>query len=149
MQQTDSPFWKTTPLDQMSAQQWESLCDGCGRCCLIKLEDEDTGEIAFTNVACRLLDLRRCRCRHYPRRHELVPDCLVLRPLRPAVLRSLPSSCAYRLLAEGRELPWWHPLVSGDPATVREAGVSVAGGVVSEKFVHPDELHEHVIDWVT
>jgi len=149
MPHNEPPFWKTTPLEQMSDAQWESLCDGCGRCCLIKLEDEDSGEIAFTNVACRLLDLRRCRCRHYAQRHDMVPDCLVLRPLRAEVLRSLPSTCAYRLLAEGRELLWWHPLVSGDPASVREAGLAVSGGAVSEKFVHPDALHEHVIDWVS
>ncbi|MEJ2686568.1 MAG: YcgN family cysteine cluster protein [Gammaproteobacteria bacterium] len=141
------PFWKTKSLAEMNDAEWEALCDGCGRCCLYKLEDEDSGELFFTAVACQLLDTDSCRCRDYPRRRQQVSDCLVLRPLTGELRRLLPPSCAYRRLAEGRELAWWHPLVSGRTGTVREAGISVGGRVLSEEYVHPAELANHVVDW--
>src|SRR3954469_22029567 len=117
-------FWKTKSLEEMSDAEWESLCDGCGRCCLNKLEDIDTGEIAWTDVACRLLEGESCRCRNYPKRQKLVPDCVQLTPESVRNLSWLPPTCAYRLVAEGRELYWWHPLLSGDPSTVHQAGIS-------------------------
>ena len=144
-----APFWERKSLAEMTRSEWESLCDGCGRCCVLKLEDAATGEVRPTSIACRLLDLRTCRCRHYRARHELVPECL---PLTAVTLRSyrwLPTSCAYRRIHEGRGLAWWHPLVSGSRETVRQAGVSVHGRVVSEDAVHPDEpLQAHVVRWV-
>ena len=124
-------FWRTTPLAAMTAAQWESLCDGCGKCCLHKLEDEDSGEVFFTGVACRLLDGSRCRCTRYAERARLVPDCLVLAP-DDLPTAALPATCAYRLLAEGRDLPDWHPLVTGDPESTHRAGRSVRGRTVPE-----------------
>lgn len=131
----------------MNDLEWESLCDGCGRCCLLKFEDVDTGRIAYTDVACRLLDCESCRCRDYPRRTRLVKECLDLRAGDVSSFRTLPSTCAYRLLSEGRDLPEWHPLVTGDPASVHEAGISVRGKVTSEEFVHPDDLEGRDVDW--
>ena len=128
----DDPFWKRKPLSQMSGEEWESLCDGCGRCCIIKLEDEDTGELHHTRLACKLLNVGSCRCRDYAGRHASVPDCVVLTPENVLELGWLPDTCAYRLVAEGRELYWWHPLVSGDAETVHQAGVSVRGHARSE-----------------
>jgi uncharacterized cysteine cluster protein YcgN (CxxCxxCC family) len=140
-------FWKTTSLRQMSEAQWEALCDGCGRCCLHKLQDEDTGRIVYTRVACRLLDVERCRCTDYPARRQLVPDCLVL-DRAGTNFDWLPVSCAYRRLAEGRELQWWHPLVSGDPDTVRQAEISVADFALSETVVHPEEIEQCLAEWI-
>ncbi len=141
----DAPFWKTKALEDMTAEEWESLCDGCGRCCLLKLEDVDTGEISYTDIACRLLDLDACRCTDYARRREREPACM---RVTPEVARSggwLPSTCAYRLLGENRELPWWHPLVSGDPATVHEAGISVRRRVVREsRGLDPED---RIVTW--
>ena len=141
-------FWKTTPLEQMSREQWESLCDGCGLCCLVKLEDEDTGETYYTDVACRLLDVHRCRCSHYGERHSLVSDCVVLTPAGIEALQWMPPSCAYRLLAEGRSLPDWHPLVTGDPESVHRAGVSIRGRAVSEYRVAAEDLRDRLVDWI-
>jgi uncharacterized cysteine cluster protein YcgN (CxxCxxCC family) len=138
------PFWKQKRLDEMTAEEWESLCDGCGKCCLHKIEDEDSGDIAFTNVACRYLDLDTCRCSDYANRQKNVSDCVRLTPALVPTLRWLPDSCAYRLVAEGRDLFWWHPLVSGDKATVHAA--SVRGEVISEDDVA--DLENHIQDWL-
>lgn len=142
------PFWEARALAELDPEQWEALCDGCGRCCLLKLEDADTGAIAYTGVACRLLDIRRCRCRDYNRRRQRVPDCLVLDAAAVAATDWLPDTCAYRLVAEGRPLHPWHPLISGTPDSVHAAGISVRDRVVSEEFVHQDALADHVIRWV-
>lgn len=132
----------------MSDAEWESLCDGCGRCCLHKLEDEDTGRIYYTDVACRLLDIERCRCRHYVERIDHVPDCVILSRDNLDDLRWMPSTCAYRRLAEGRGLADWHPLVSGEPDSVVRAGISIRGRAVSETDVSPDAIEERVIRWL-
>ncbi|NQV58247.1 MAG: YcgN family cysteine cluster protein [Alphaproteobacteria bacterium] len=141
---TQAAFWEQKSLEQMSPAEWESLCDGCAKCCLHKLEDIDTGELAFTNVACGLLDIGGCRCRDYKRRSTLVPDCVTLTPRNVAELAWMPSTCAYRLLAEGKPLAHWHPLVSGDPDSVHRAGISVRGRCVSERHAGP--LEHHVLD---
>ncbi len=142
------PFWKRKTLAEMSLAEWESLCDGCGRCCLNKLEDDDTGEIFFTDVGCRLLDGQSCRCRDYADRTRVVEDCMQLTPQNAGELTWLPPTCAYKLLAEGRELYWWHPLISGDPESVHAAGVSVRGRVVaSEEQVREEELEDHIVAW--
>ena len=141
---TDIPFWKAKPLETLSRAEWESLCDGCGRCCLHKLEDEDSGDIVQTNVACRLLDLNTCHCTRYPERKRLVPDCVVLTPENVSQLPWMPATCAYRLVAEGKDLPWWHPLVSGEPETVDIAGISVKTFAISERVA--GDLEDHVID---
>jgi uncharacterized cysteine cluster protein YcgN (CxxCxxCC family) len=144
------PFWRAKTLAQMNAREWESLCDGCGRCCLVKLEDDDTGEVHYTDVGCRLLDAGTCRCRDYRRRQRKVADCVRLTPAAVASLKWLPPTCAYRLLDEGRDLPSWHPLVSGDPATVHAAGVSVANRVSGhEDEFSLAELLERVVEWPT
>jgi uncharacterized cysteine cluster protein YcgN (CxxCxxCC family) len=119
------PFWETKTLDALTPDEWESLCDGCARCCLHKLEDEETGEVFFTDRACHLLDLDTCRCSSYAQRVKIVRSCIVLSVDRPEAFAWLPSSCAYRRLAEGRGLPAWHPLISGDPDSVHQAGISV------------------------
>jgi uncharacterized cysteine cluster protein YcgN (CxxCxxCC family) len=144
----DAPFWKTKTLAEMTADEWESLCDGCGRCCLNKLEDEDTGRIYYTSVGCRLLDGETCRCTDYGNRAEKVADCVQLTPENLADRAWLPPTCAYRLIADGRELYWWHPLVSGDPDTVHAAGVSVRGRVAACESNVPDEqLEDWLVDW--
>ncbi|MBF0333193.1 MAG: YcgN family cysteine cluster protein [Alphaproteobacteria bacterium] len=140
-----TPFWERKTLRQMSPAEWESLCDGCGRCCLHKLEDEETGELWFTDVACRLLDLGSCRCSNYEHRRRQVPDCVRLSPDTVEDLSWLPSTCAYRLLADGNPLAWWHPLVSGDPDTIHEAGISVRGRVVAETRIK--DLQRRIVTW--
>ena len=141
----DAPYWRTKTLEEMTRAEWEALCDGCARCCLLKLEDEDTGEIAYTDIACRLLDTGTCRCTRYRQRLRLVPECVGLTPEQVRRLGWLPSTCAYRLLAEGRDLAWWHPLVSGDPETVHKAGISVRGRVVPER--RGDDPEERIVTW--
>ena len=141
----EEPFWRRKTLAEMTRSEWESLCDGCAKCCLDKLEDDDTGEIQYTEVACRLLDLGTCRCTDYSNRTRFVPDCVVLTPRTVARLTWLPSSCAYRLVSEGKDLAWWHPLVSGDPETVHRAGVSVRGRAVPEALA--GDLEDHVVRW--
>lgn len=126
------PFWKSKSLADMSRAEWESLCDGCGRCCLHKLEDVDSGQVHYTRVACRLLDLQSCRCSDYLRRTARVPDCEVLTAANLQTIDWLPSTCAYRLLAEHKDLPDWHPLISGDPDSVHRAGISVRNLAVNE-----------------
>ncbi|MCH8834554.1 MAG: YcgN family cysteine cluster protein [Proteobacteria bacterium] len=141
----EEPFWRRKTLAEMTRGEWESLCDGCAKCCLDKLQDDDTGEISYTEVACRLLDLGTCRCTDYANRKRFVPDCVVLTPRTVARLTWLPSSCAYRLISEGRDLEWWHPLVSGDPETVHRAGVSVRGRAVPEAVA--GDLEDHIVHW--
>ena len=141
-------FWKRKSLAEMSRTEWESLCDGCGKCCLHKLQDEDSGAILYTQVACRYLD-DDCRCKAYQQRIELVPDCVQLKALSQGLFQWLPQTCAYRLLAEGKPLADWHPLVSGDKTSVHTAGASVQGQVLSEEFVHPDDIEQQVIHWVS
>ena len=141
------PFWKTKSLASMSDEEWESLCDGCGRCCLNKLEDWDTGCITWTNVACRLFDATACRCRDYANRTLEVPDCLRLTPTEVATITWLPPTCGYRLINEGHDLYWWHPLVSGDTQTVHQAGISVRGRTVSESDIPAERLEEHTVEW--
>jgi len=140
---TEAPFWQRKALTDMTQAEWESLCDGCGKCCLHKLEDADTEALYYTNVACRLLDLQQGRCTRYAERSRLVADCLVLTPAQVQRCSWLPKTCAYRLLAAGKPLPAWHPLVSNDPDSVHRAGVSVRGWTVSEQSV--DALEAHVI----
>lgn len=133
----------------MSAEEWESLCDGCGKCCVLKLEDVDSGDIYYTDVACKLLDCASARCTDYPNRKASVPDCVVLRPDNLASLFWMPTSCAYRVVFEGGDLPEWHPLVTGDPNATKRAGQSVAGRVFPEGSVAEDDLPDHITDWQT
>ena len=142
------PFWERKKLAELTAEEWESLCDGCGRCCLKKLQDETTGKVAYTDVACKLLDRDRCRCKSYRRRHQLVPDCVALSPSDARTFDWLPTTCAYRKLAAGKPLDWWHPLVSGDPATVHRAGISVRGRALAEHDVAADDLDTRIVRWV-
>jgi len=141
------PFWRTKTLDDMTQAEWESLCDGCARCCLNKLEDWDTGQIVWTNVGCTLLDGETCRCKDYSNRADTVPDCIQLTPDTVRSLTWLPPTCAYRLIRDGEDLYWWHPLVSGDPDTVHQAGISVTGRTVSEDGMELEEYEYHVVSW--
>jgi hypothetical protein len=140
------PFWETIPLADMCSEQWESLCDGCGKCCLNKYEDEDTGDMHYTNVACRLLDGHDCRCTDYDNRAAEVPDCIVLTPAHLKQPGWLPETCAYRRVAEGRPLPRWHHLRCHDREAVHRAGASARGRVVCETAVADPLLH--LVDWV-
>ena len=139
------PFWETKKLGAMSAAEWESLCDGCGRCCLNKLEDEDTGDIHLTRLACALLDIGACRCSDYDNRFKKMADCIQLTPANIETIEWLPSSCGYRRVKEGRGLAWWHPLISGDPETVHQAGISVRTFARSEKRVRLASYHKYII----
>ena len=141
------PFWRSKSLGEMTPSEWESLCDGCGRCCLNKLEDEDTGDIYLTRVACRLLDGTTCRCTSYADRFDHVPECVDLSPDKVPLLPWLPETCAYRRVAEGRDLPEWHRLRSGDDSGVHRAGISVRHATISEADLSPDDWENHIIDW--
>jgi uncharacterized protein len=141
-EKSGTPFWRTTPLARMSKTEWESLCDGCGKCCLHKIR-EKSGALKFTNVACRLLDTHSCQCGNYPRRKALVTDCVVLTPTSLKSLDWLPDTCAYRLVRDGQDLPSWHPLVSGNPESVHRAGISMQDRCISEREAGP--LEDHVI----
>ena len=145
---TTKKFWKTKTLAELNDQEWEALCDGCGKCCLAKLEDEDTGEIYWTSVGCRLFDGETCRCSDYGNRLKRVPDCVRLTPDNVGNIPWLPSTCGYRLVAEGKELPWWHPLVSGDPNTVHEAGISIRGQVKTneDQLAEPEDYFAFILD---
>ena len=142
------PFWRTKTLDEMTPQEWESLCDGCGRCCLIKLIDDVTDDLHFTDVACRLFDEQTCKCRDYSNRGKRVPDCVILTPELVDRLTWMPSTCAYRMIYEGKDLAWWHPLVCGDPKMVHEAVISVRGRTISEDDVTEDKLPDRIVDWI-
>jgi uncharacterized cysteine cluster protein YcgN (CxxCxxCC family) len=142
------PFWKRKALEDLNPAEWESLCDGCGRCCLVKLEDEESGEIHFTSITCKLFNTGTCRCADYAHRNRRVRDCIKLTPAKVRTLSWLPPSCAYRLVAEGRDLAWWHPLVSGSATSVHEAGVSVQGRArMTEKEVRLADYPDHIVDW--
>jgi len=143
------PFWKRKSLEQMTNPEWESLCDGCGRCCLVKLEDaDDAARTYFTDVGCRLLDTGTCRCRDYRHRTERVDDCVRLTPETVAEIGWLPPTCGYRLVADGKDLYWWHPLISGDPDTVHDAGISVRGKVKAMEDDVPDaEVEDRIVSW--
>ena len=143
-------FWETVPLKKMTAPEWEALCDGCGKCCLNKLEYEDTGEVEYTRIACRLLDGETCRCSDYGNRFAHVPECVRLTPKSlPKIAYWMPATCAYRLLWQGETLPDWHPLVTGDPDSTHKAGQSVQGWTLPESAVPEDDWEDYVIpaDW--
>ena len=140
-------YWETTPLTRMTRAEWEALCDGCGKCCMNKLEDDETGEVALTRVACRLFDDTTCRCAQYDIRHQFVPECIVLDAQNiKEHMYWLPQTCAYRLRFEGRPLEPWHPLISGDPNTVHRAGVSMQNATVPEFEISEDDWEEHIIE---
>ncbi len=141
------PFWRAKSLEALTPAEWESLCDGCGRCCLNKLEDWDTGQIEWTNIACTLLDGETCRCRDYENRQATVPDCVQLTPSEVRTLTWLPPTCAYKLVADGHDLYWWHPLISGSADTVHEAGISVRGRTISEDGMELEDYENHLVDW--
>ncbi|MEX1197225.1 MAG: YcgN family cysteine cluster protein [Pseudohongiellaceae bacterium] len=140
-------FWEL-PLSSLTRTEWEALCDGCGRCCLHKLQDADTDEVHYTRVVCRYMDQQQCRCTEYPQRQTLVPDCLVLTPDNLSELDWIPDTCAYKLRERGEPLPDWHPLMSGSREAMEEAGISVTGKVISETHVHDEGIEEHIIRWV-
>ena len=133
-------FWRTKSLDQLTQEEWELLCDGCGICCMEKVENEETGTIEITSVSCQFLDLKTCRCMVYNNRLQLDPDCIKLSPNDLKEINWLPDTCAYRRLSEGRDLEWWHPLISGSPKTVHQEGISVQNRAVNGKYVHPDDI---------
>lgn len=147
MSKEQQPFWEVKTLDEMTRQEWESLCDGCARCCLVKLQDDDTDVVYYTLASCAQLDVKSCRCQSYERRTELVHDCVDLTPDSVEKYDWLPATCAYRKLAEGRPLSWWHPLVSGSRETVHEAGISVRGKAISETYICKDDLWGMRTNW--
>lgn len=141
------PFWKTKQLRDLNSSEWESLCDGCGKCCVLKLEDIDTEEIYYTDVGCKLLDCETCRCLNYADRKKLVPDCVVLTADGLDALHWMPKSCAYRLVNEGLDLPDWHPLITGIANSTRLSGNSVSGQIVTETSVAEADMPDHIREW--
>jgi len=146
MSKRNKRFWEKYNLNELSDEEWEALCDGCGYCCMVKFEDEDTGEILYTDVACRLFDNASCRCTDYPHRTQRIPSCLNIRDFNNTQYQWLPKTCAYRLLHEGKTLFDWHPLISGDSESVFRAGFSAHGKSVPEKTIPKDEMVDHIID---
>lgn len=146
MHEPQDRFWRKKTLEELSEAEWEALCDGCGRCCLNKLEEEDTGRIHLTRLACRLLDLGTCRCSDYDNRRERVPECVKIDAETVRRVKWLPPTCGYRLVAEGRDLFWWHPLVSGTSETVHDAGISIRGLARSEKGIKIEAYWKYIID---
>lgn len=144
---TEKPFWEVTPLTEMTKTQWESLCDGCGKCCVLKLEDIDTGAIYYTDVSCKLLCTKSAQCTNYQDRKTHVPDCVILRPDNLEEVHWMPESCAYRRLHEGRDLPQWHPLRVGHKDDMIAANHCVAGHVVPEGTVAEEDMPDHLFDW--
>lgn len=145
---TVEPFWQTKKLTEMNEAEWESLCDGCAQCCQLKFKVADSPKYVMTPVVCKLLDLETCRCASYDERHRLVPDCVEISPHNISDLYWLPETCAYRLLAEGKTLYDWHPLIAGDSVKMRKLGISVAHRTISERDIHPDDLATQVLRWV-
>ncbi len=141
-------FWETKSLEQMTDTEWESLCDGCGLCCLQKLEDQDTGRVYYTDLACKLLNISRCSCKNYKNRFTMIPDCLKISLDQVDAFRWLPKTCAYRCLAEGRTLADWHPLISGNSESVHEAGISARDRVISDTLVPEHDWEDHIVHWV-
>lgn len=148
MNDQSQAFWHQKTLHEMTQSEWESLCDGCGKCCLVKLQDEDTDEVAYTNIVCQYSDADTCQCTEYQQRNELVPHCVWLKPEMIDEFFWLPNTCAYRLVAEGKNLESWHPLLSGDVKSVHKSGNSIKGKVFSEAYIHPDDVEEYIIHWV-
>jgi uncharacterized cysteine cluster protein YcgN (CxxCxxCC family) len=146
MVSNELPFWKRKSLEEMTPDEWESLCDGCAWCCVYRLEDEETGQIYTTQVACKLLDLKTCRCRHYPQRHRLIQTCVQITPDLARSLSWLPETCAYRRVAEGKNLPEWHHLITGDRRSIHLAGASALGKVFSEIGIDLDDLQDYLPD---
>lgn len=144
----DKPFWEAKTLAEMTRAEWESLCDGCAKCCMHKLEDEDTGMIHFTGVVCRYLDQKKCNCTVYDKRRKLVPTCLQLEPGELDELHWMPSTCAYKLLNAGKPLPIWHPLIAGDRKAMIASGNTVTNKVISEEYVAEEDFQEHIVHWV-
>ncbi len=144
---TTLPFWKTKTLEEMNTQEWESLCDGCGKCCLNKLEDYDTGEIYWTNIGCELLNCTSCRCKDYENRFKKVPDCIQLTPEIVRTLKWLPPTCAYRLVRDGKDLFDWHPLISGLESSVHDAGISITGRAVEDDGIKPEDYEDYLVEW--
>jgi len=143
----EARFWETKQLTEMSTDEWEALCDGCGKCCLLKLEDEDTGDIAYTRLHCRLLDDQTCRCSDYDNRKAIVPDCVILTPKSVAELKWMPRTCSYRLIHEGKPLPDWHHLKTDDHTLVHRDGHSIQGRTVSEETVFEEDQMDWIVDW--
>jgi len=141
------PFWKEKTLEELTPEEWEALCDGCGKCCLFKLINKNTKKVEYTNVTCKYLNLDDIQCMHYADRHTLVPDCVILTPELVRQFDWLPDTCAYKLLAQGKDLKWWHPLISGDRKSVLMAGVSIKGKVVSEDDIDPNDLEDMIVNW--
>lgn len=146
LDQDKIPFWEAKTLEEMSRDEWESLCDSCGRCCLLKIEDWDTSEIYLTRLSCRMLDRESCRCRDYENRHDVVDDCVTIDADKARSLSWLPNSCAYRRVADGHGLAWWHPLVSGSADTVHQAGISVRQLALCETKATADDFHQYIMD---